>query len=136
MTVENYRHIVEKPSFQRYCYPGRRRNRRYVCINRQGPDKQRQIHKHRTRLGKRFREGAFKNDSPIFSEHIETEDYEPRVVRTKRFALKPMIIDEAILQMDLLGHSFFVFRNAETDEINVLYKRKDGNYGLIEPDYM
>ncbi|MBI4536993.1 MAG: ribosome-associated translation inhibitor RaiA [candidate division NC10 bacterium] len=56
-----------------------------------------------------------------------------RVVKTKRFAVKPTEIEEAILQMDLLGHSFYVFRNARTEEVNVLYRRRDGNYGLIEP---
>lgn len=57
-----------------------------------------------------------------------------RIVKTKRFAIKPMSPDEAILQMDLLGHSFFVFRNAQTDEVNVVYRRHEDNYGLIEPD--
>ena len=57
----------------------------------------------------------------------------PQVVRVKRFAFKPMSVDEAVLQMELLGHDFFVFVNEATDEVNVLYRRKDGNYGLIEP---
>ena len=59
---------------------------------------------------------------------------EPRVVRTKRFAVKPAAVDEAILQMNLLGHSFYVFRNANTEEVNVIYRRRDGHYGLIEPE--
>jgi putative sigma-54 modulation protein len=59
---------------------------------------------------------------------------EARVVKTKRFAVKPAEVDEAILQMDLLGHNFYVFRNARTDEVNVLYRRQDGHYGLIEPE--
>ena len=62
------------------------------------------------------------------------EEEGPRVVKTKRFAMKPMSLDEAILQMDLLGHNFYVFRNARTDEVNVLYRRHEGNYGLIEPE--
>lgn len=62
------------------------------------------------------------------------EDEGPQVVKTKRFPMKPMSLDEAILQMDLLGHNFYVFRNAHTDEINVLYRRREGNYGLIEPE--
>ncbi|MFQ5846804.1 MAG: ribosome hibernation-promoting factor, HPF/YfiA family [Candidatus Methylomirabilales bacterium] len=62
------------------------------------------------------------------------EDEGPWVVKTKRFAIKPMSLDEAILQMDLLGHTFYVFRNAQTDEINVVYRRHEGNYGLIEPE--
>lgn len=63
------------------------------------------------------------------------EDETPRVLKTKRFAIKPMPLDEAIMQMNLLGHDFFVFSNAETEQVNVVYKRKDGNYGLIEPEF-
>ena len=58
---------------------------------------------------------------------------EPRVVKSKQFALKPMSIDEATLQLDLIGHSFFVFTNAETNDTNVVYRRNDGHFGLIEP---
>lgn len=61
-------------------------------------------------------------------------DDEPIIVRTKRFAIKPMPVEEAIMQMNLLGHSFFVFSNGDTEEVNVIYRRKDGNYGLIEPE--
>ena len=59
---------------------------------------------------------------------------EPRVVKTKRFAVKPAAVDEAILEMNLLGHNFYVFRNATTEEVNVVYRRRDGHYGLIEPE--
>lgn len=59
---------------------------------------------------------------------------ESRLVKTKRFAVKPAELDEAIMQMDLLGHNFYVFRNARTDEVNVVYRRRDGHYGLIEPE--
>jgi putative sigma-54 modulation protein len=62
------------------------------------------------------------------------EEEGPQVVKTKRFPLKPMSLDEAMLQMDLLGHDFYVFRNVRTDEVNVLYRRREGNYGVIEPD--
>ena len=55
-------------------------------------------------------------------------------MKVKRFAIKPMTPEEAAMQMDLLGHDFFVFHNAETDSVNVVYRRKDGNYGLIEPE--
>lgn len=64
----------------------------------------------------------------------ETSEERPRIVKTKRFAIKPMEIEEAAEQMELLGHDFFVFFNATTEEVNVLYRRKDGNYGLIEPE--
>ncbi|MFQ6098302.1 MAG: sigma 54 modulation/S30EA ribosomal C-terminal domain-containing protein, partial [Armatimonadota bacterium] len=59
---------------------------------------------------------------------------EPTIVRTKRFPLKPMSPEEAALQMEMLHHSFFVFTNGETQRTNVIYKRRDGNYGLIEPE--
>lgn len=58
----------------------------------------------------------------------------PRVVRVKRYAWKPMSLEEAMTQMELLGHDFFVFTNAETDEVNIIYRRRDGNFGLIEPE--
>ena len=71
----------------------------------------------------------------IESEEASPEDDEIRIVRTKRFGIKPMYPEDACLQMELLGHSFFVFSNAETDEVNVVYKRKDGSFGLIEPEF-
>ncbi|MCL5291644.1 MAG: ribosome-associated translation inhibitor RaiA [Actinobacteria bacterium] len=63
----------------------------------------------------------------------ETGEIGPKVVKTKRVSLKPMTTEEAALQMELLGHDFFVFTNSETDELNVVYRRRDKNYGLIEP---
>lgn len=92
---------------------------------------ERQIHKYKTRISKKVRETGIKEISP----QTEVIEEEPQLVRTKKFALKPMPVEEAILQMNLIGHSFFVFSNAETEEINVVYKRKDGNYGLIEPRF-
>ncbi len=68
----------------------------------------------------------------LTSSTAETEEG-PRIVRTKRFTVKPMAVDEAVMQMNLLGHSFFVFTNADTEDVNVVYRRKDGNYGLIDP---
>lgn len=62
------------------------------------------------------------------------EVFEPKVVRTKHIAIKPMAVDEAIMQMNLLGHDFFLFQNSDTEQTALVYKRKDGNYGLIEPD--
>ena len=61
------------------------------------------------------------------------DESEPTIVRTKQFAVKPMTAEEAVLQLELIGHDFFVFQNAESDGVNVLYRRKDGGYGLIEP---
>ena len=74
-------------------------------------------------------------DNYEFHDDIEDEKASA-VVRTKRFVVKPMDIGEAQMQMELLGHQFFVFRNARTEEVNVLYKRNDGDLGLIEPDYV
>ncbi len=95
---------------------------------------ERQIHKYKTRINRKLRQKGFKELNEQFSSRRrEEEEIEPRIVRTKRFTMKPMPEEEAILQMNLLGHDFFVFTNADTEEINVLYKRRDGNYGLIEP---
>ncbi len=90
----------------------------------------RQIRKNKTRIEKKLRDVSF---DEILAEDYDEEDLE--VVRTKTVVLKPETVDEAILQMNLLGHMFYMFRNAETDDICVVYKRNDGGYGLIEPDY-
>jgi putative sigma-54 modulation protein len=93
-----------------------------------------QIEKHRTKLSRNLRRVPIKfNGEAASAARVENE---PRVVKVKKFALKPMDVEEAVLQMDLLGHDFFVFSNAETNEINVVYKRRDGNYGLIEPELL
>ncbi|WP_027717657.1 ribosome hibernation-promoting factor, HPF/YfiA family [Desulfovirgula thermocuniculi] len=92
---------------------------------------EKQIERYKGRLLRRYEKGA----SEARAAGQKEEEEAPRVVRTKRFAIKPMTVDEAIMQMNLLGHSFFVFSNAETNEVNVLYRRRDGNYGLIEPEY-
>lgn len=95
---------------------------------------ERQIRKHKTKLGKKIRQDAMVPENFTISDNID-EDDEYSVVRTKRFPLKPMDIEEAILQMNLLSHSFFVFINAETETVNVVYRRNDGRYGLIEPEF-
>lgn len=96
---------------------------------------ERQIHKHRTKLGKRIKDDAFVAE-PEFIESILTEGEEkrPQLVRRKNFPVRPMSTEDAALQMEMLGHAFFAFVNAETEEINVLYLRKDGNLGLLEPE--
>ena len=68
-------------------------------------------------------------------QEVDTDVFEPQVVRTKSFPMKPMNVEEACMQMDLLGHDFFVFYNADSEQTSVVYKRKDGNYGLIEPTF-
>lgn len=99
---------------------------------------EKQIEKHKTKLYKSYRGGGLKQAiadeiQQELKERDTTEKF--KIVRTKKFALKPMDEEEAIMQMNLLGHNFFVFHNAETDEVNVVYKRKDKHYGLIEPDF-
>ncbi len=92
---------------------------------------ERQLRRHKTRLINRY-QGGF---SPEYLEEDAGDEEDGiRIVRTKHFALKPMDPEEACLQMDLLGHSFYVFRDSETDQVCVVYKRKDGAYGLIEPE--
>ncbi len=92
---------------------------------------ERQIRKNKTRLEKKLREGAFLDGGASAAPEIVEEETEFKI-RKKSFDLKPMTPEEAIMQMNLLGHEFFVFEDQETEEINVVYKRKDGAYGLIE----
>ena len=91
---------------------------------------ERQIRKNKTRLEKRLREGAFLDSAYGTFEPIEEET--EFKIRKKSFDLKPMTAEEAIMQMNLIGHEFFVYEDQETEQINVVYKRKDGAYGLIE----
>ncbi len=92
---------------------------------------ERQIRKQKTRM-----ERKLYGNSLIYDKIPNEVNYdEAKIVKTKRFAIKPMDPEEAILQMDLIGHNFFVFLNSQTEEIDVVYKRKDGNYGLIEPEF-
>lgn len=90
-----------------------------------------QMKKHKTKIEKKFHaHDSIKFEAiPDMTEPI----VEASIVKTKRFAVKPMHPEEAVLQMELLGHDFFVFLNGETEEVNVVYKRKDGDFGLIEP---
>ena len=89
----------------------------------------RKIRKNKTRVEKRLREAAFE-EFPA-EDVVEEEEYD--VVRVKRFPVKPLDVEEAILQMNLSDHQFYMFRNVETGDVNVVYRRRDGNYGLIEP---
>ncbi len=102
----------------------------YTCIDNVTEKLESQIHKYRTRLIKRGR-GA-KDTLPDTPEQHWQEDDQP--VRTKTFTTKPMPVEEAIMQMNLLGHSFFVFINSQGNVVNVLYRRKDGEYGLLTPE--
>ncbi|WP_226643271.1 ribosome hibernation-promoting factor, HPF/YfiA family [Mesobacillus subterraneus] len=106
----------------------------YAAIDLITDKLERQIRKHKTKVNRKFREkDSLKDYAPIFTEVEQVEEDEDlEVVRTKSFDLKPMDSEEAILQMNMLGHSFYVFTNAETNQTNVVYKRNDGRYGLIE----
>ncbi len=93
---------------------------------------ERQMRKNKTRLEKRIREGAFVRTTEDVFEDIEEE--ETPLIRVKTFPFKPMTYEEAILQMNLLEHQFYVFTNAEDGKVCVVYKRKDGGYGMIVPE--
>ncbi len=102
----------------------------YASIDRALDRLDRQIHRHRTKLGKRAYVEALTEPEDIVP---AWEDQPDELVRVKRFAVKPMAIEDAIAQMDMLGHSFFVFINAETGITSVIYRRADGKIGMIEP---
>ena len=93
---------------------------------------ERQIRKNKTRLERKLKDVVF--DNGIFDTGEEFEEEGEFNIRRKAFPIKPMSVEEAIMQMNLLGHEFFVFRNDQTEEICVVYKRHDGNYGLIEDE--
>jgi len=138
MSTEGYRNIVEVtiPFDGVVIRAEESTDDMFTSLDRVIEKLEKQIHKHRTKLEKKLKEGAFKFDGVEFASGVsENEEIKGRIIRNKRFAIKPMTEDEALTQIDLLGHSFFVFLNAETDYVNVLYKRNDGNYGLIEPEY-
>ncbi|MBQ9760480.1 MAG: ribosome-associated translation inhibitor RaiA [Clostridia bacterium] len=94
----------------------------------------RQIRKNKTRLAKRLREDAFDYAAPDVEDPIPMEDEDQPIIRTKSFPIKPMSPEEAILQMNLLGHQFFVFNDDQTNKTCVVYRRKDDTYGLIIPE--
>ena len=102
----------------------------YVTMDKIIDDMERQIRKNKTRLERKLRNEAFA-DFGIADVAVE-EEKEFNIIKTKSFTTKPMSNEEAILQMDLLGHTFFVYKNDQTDKNNIVYKRKDGNYGIIE----
>jgi putative sigma-54 modulation protein len=106
----------------------------YASIDRMSDKLERQVRRYRGRQIDRWH-GQLKNPvsepEPFVPE--EEEEVEAKIVRTKQFQMKPMSAEEAVLQMELLGHDFFVFTSADTGDINVVYRRRDGNYGLIEP---
>ncbi|MDF0726088.1 ribosome-associated translation inhibitor RaiA [Cytobacillus sp. S13-E01] len=111
----------------------------YAAIDLVVDKLERQIRKHKTKVNRKYRDPAgtraffeANGEARVAVQDAEDEDFE--LVRNKRFNLKPMDSEEAILQMNMLGHNFFVFTNASTNNTNVVYKRRDGKYGIIEPN--
>ena len=102
----------------------------YLSIDHAVDKLESQIRRHRTKLEKRIRTAELEPvvEAPVYEE--QTYD----IVRRKKFAIKPMSIEDAITQMELLGHDFFLFMNEEDENMNVLYRRNDGSYGLLQPD--
>lgn len=138
MSVEKNRHIVEVtiPFNGMVLRAEESSNDMYAGIDMVIDVLERQVRRHKTRLKKRLYNGAIKTEYfDSSSKQDIKEEGEFKIVRSKKFAVKPMVVEEAILQMNLLGHQFFVFRNADSEETSVVYKRKDGNYGLIEPEF-
>ncbi|NLK00401.1 MAG: ribosome-associated translation inhibitor RaiA [Clostridia bacterium] len=105
----------------------------YSSIDRVIAKIEKQIRKYKTRIDRKLKSKGLK-DLAHHTSVVTEEPGEPKIVRTKKFDMKPMLVEEAVMQMNLIGHDFFVFHNAETEEISVVYQRKDGNYGLIEPE--
>ncbi|MBU4227154.1 ribosome-associated translation inhibitor RaiA [bacterium] len=109
----------------------------YASIDKVVDKLERQIQKYKEKYFQKPHPGSERKG--LVNEGANIEDSEPdritKIVKTKRFAIKPMSVEEAAMQMDLLGHNFFVFANDDTNKVNVLYKRKDGNFGLIEPEF-
>lgn len=96
---------------------------------------EKQVERYKTRIARRLRNDDLKNGRANDLPALPDVDEGPQVVRSKRFPIKPMAVEEAIMQMNLLQHDFFVFTDAESEQFAVVYKRKDGNYGLIEPRF-
>lgn len=106
-------------------------NDMYLSIDRAVDKLESQIRRHRTKLDKRIHVSELE---PVVEAAPEYEEATYDVVRTKKFAVKPMAVEDAIAQMELLGHDFFVFMNEQTESICVLYRRKDDSYGLLQPE--
>ncbi len=104
----------------------------FLAIDKALAKMERQIRKHRTKLGKNLREEI--PDVPEYIEEDQADESERKLVKRKTFPVRPMSVEDAIIEMDLLGHNFFAFVNIDTERTNVLYLRKDGDLGLLEPE--
>jgi len=107
----------------------------YAAIDQIENVLEKQLIKYKERLRNRSRKDkGFKEELlTVFNEHSEKDDEQVVIQKTKKFALKPMDAEEAVMELELLNHDFYVFRNSSSEEVNVVYKRKDGTFGLIEP---
>lgn len=108
-------------------------NDMYVSIDLVEEIIERQLKKYKNKLVDQKQSAGFFKQEFIDKEYMDEEEI--KIIRSKKFDIKPMYPEDACIQMELLGHNFFVFCNAETDQINVVYKRKGNTYGLIEPEY-
>lgn len=109
-------------------------NDMYVSIDVVVEVLERQLKKYRNKIVDRQQEAAAAFNNSFLEKDLDEEE-EINIIRSKRFGMKPMTPEDACIQMELLGHSFYVFRNSDTDEVNVVYKRKGNTYGLIEPEF-
>lgn len=107
-------------------------NDMYVSIDLVEEVIERQLRKYKTKIIDKKQAASNFQKTYIDNDYMENEEI--RIVRTKKFDIKPMYPEDACVQMELLGHNFFVFMNADTDQVNVVYKRKGNTYGLIEPE--
>jgi putative sigma-54 modulation protein len=136
LTVEKGHHIVEVtvPLNGMLLRGEESTNDMYTSIDLVIEKLEKQIEKYKTKLSRRLRSGLFKGDLIADTAASET-DSDFKIVKTKRFAIKPMDVQEAVMQMNLINHDCYVFTNSETEDVNVVYRRRDGNYGLIEPEF-
>ena len=108
-------------------------NDMYVSIDLVEEIIERQLKKYKTKITDKQQEGGYFKKEYLEKDFMDDEEI--KIIRSKKFDIKPMYPEDACVQMELLGHNFYVFRNAETDEVNVVYKRKGNTYGLIEPEF-
>ena len=108
-------------------------NDMYVSIDLVEEVIERQLRKYKNKIVDKQQSAA--NFQKAYLDKDYEEDEEVKIIRTKKFDIKPMYPEDACVQMELLGHNFFVFLNSETEQVNVVYKRKNGTYGLIEPEF-
>lgn len=139
MTVTKGQHAVEVtiPLTGVMLRAEEKREDMYASIDCVVDKLERQIRKHKTKVNRKFRQAGsgrlFKEEAGYGGVATAAQDEDEwQVIRTKRFNLKPMDVEEAILQMNMVGHNFYLFANSDTKEVNVVYRRNDGRYGLIE----